>query len=107
MHGAVATIDRSGGDEPVGEASPEAASGSSGEVEISGEAEDRGEGVAQPGLRGRAPLDASPGPGRELYDGREKGAEPSDAWWIASERDVLPKFSLFEHEFMFPTAFFM
>ena len=49
------------------------------------------------GGRDRARV-ASPGQPDVQYEGEEKSAEFSDAWWIASDRDVLPKFSLFEHE---------
>ena len=63
------------------------------EAEIDGE----GAGVSESGARGGARVDANPGhQGR--YEMEEKSAEFSDAWWIASDRDVLPKFSLFEHE---------
>ena len=49
------------------------------------------------GGRDRARV-ASPGQPDVQYEEEEKSAEFSDAWWIASDRAVLPKFSLFEHE---------
>ena len=81
----------------MGRASPEASGSAEAEVENASEKEDQSKGVTEPCLPGErsvVPAAASP----ELYDEKEKSAEPSDAWWIASDRDVLPKFSLFEHE---------
>ena len=49
------------------------------------------------GGRDRARVDANPGQHVQSEE-EEKSAEFSDAWWIASDKDVLPKFSLFEHE---------
>ena len=62
-------------------------------------AEGSTEGLEEPsaGGRDRARV-ASPGQPDVQYEEEEKSAEFSDAWWIASDRDVLPKFSLFEHE---------
>ena len=48
-------------------------------------------------LRGELLTRCQPGPACQ-YEEEEKSSEFSDAWWIASDRDVLPKFSLFEHE---------
>ena len=67
--------------------------------EEAGAAESSTERLEEPsaGGRDRARV-ANPGQPDVQYEEEEKSAEFSDAWWIASDRDVLPKFSLFEHE---------
>ena len=54
-------------------------------------------GISESGADGGARVDANPGQ-HVPYEEEETSAEFSDAWWIASDRDVLAKFSLFEHE---------